>query len=610
VLWRVPSKVKNRMDRQVLIPAPRQFETMEGSLSIDPELMEKINSYTFSADLPTGISTRSLSTEARDQWYRLEIGTAGIEIIHNTPSGLFYAVQTLKQLIRQAPPSAGRTLKLSCCRIEDWPDFNVRGVLYDISRDRVPTMETLYGLIDLWAELKFNQLQLYMEHTFAYSRHKLVWKNASPLTSQEIQILDKYCRDRGIELVPNQNSFGHMEHWLKHPEYFHLAEAPEGFTDPEGVFYSRSSTLSPAVPETIDFLGDLYDELLPNFESNILNIGGDEPYELGQGRSADLCAEYGRERVYTDFLLKIHEQLSRRGSKMQVYGDIIINYPHLIKDLPDDITIINWGYEWNHPFEDECRIMSDSGLPFYICAGTSGWNTIGGRRKNAFQNILNAAQQGKTFGAEGFLISEWGDNGHWQQYPIALPGFLLASAVAWNLNGAADINITDCLALHVFRESEPRASQALMLLGDVWENDIAHLHNASIQAALLLDPVFPYHRQVFPEFKDYTFKKEIEILDEVRHQLYHVGPDFDNQILEELIFTASLMLHGCRLGRHQFSTPGVGVREISAPIRRELEKEISTLIAEYRRLWLTRSRPGGLDDSTARFEKLKKSYAN
>src|SRR6185369_4793545 len=101
--------------------------------------------------------------------------------------------------------------------------------MLDISRDKVPTMKTLYELVDLLASWKINQLQLYTEHTFAYRNHEDVWKKASPMTAEEIRDLDEYCAERFIDLVPNQNSFGHMERWFEHPEYLQLAEAPNGY---------------------------------------------------------------------------------------------------------------------------------------------------------------------------------------------------------------------------------------------------------------------------------------------------------------------------------------------------------------------------------------------
>src|SRR5690606_38528252 len=98
---------------------------------------------------------------------------------------------------------------LPCLELEDWPDFAQRGVMLDISRDKVPSLGTLRELVDSLARWKVNQVQLYMEHTFAYPGHDLVWKDASPLTGAEIRELDAWCAARHVELVPNQNSFGH-----------------------------------------------------------------------------------------------------------------------------------------------------------------------------------------------------------------------------------------------------------------------------------------------------------------------------------------------------------------------------------------------------------------
>lgn len=175
-------------------------------------------------------------------------------IIYDTSSyiggshqGLFYGIQTLKQLFRE------HGYQIPSMIIENEPAFQNRGFMLDISRDRVPTMSTLKSLIDILAELKYNQFHLYTEHTFAYANHEIVWKDYSSLTSQDILELDNYCKERYIELVPNQNSFGHMEKWLTHEEYKYLAEAPNGFIKPWGE-KSGPFSLSPAVPESIKFI--------------------------------------------------------------------------------------------------------------------------------------------------------------------------------------------------------------------------------------------------------------------------------------------------------------------------------------------------------------------
>ena len=79
--------------------------------------------------------------------------------------------------------------------VRDHPDLPVRGVMLDISRDKVPTMDSLQALIDRLASLKVNQVQLYSEHTFAYRDHPEVHAAASPLDAEEIRQLDAFCRD-------------------------------------------------------------------------------------------------------------------------------------------------------------------------------------------------------------------------------------------------------------------------------------------------------------------------------------------------------------------------------------------------------------------------------
>ena len=241
-------------------------------------------------------------------------------------AALFWGLQTLEQLVRQSGPA------LPNFEINDWPDLEVRGYMLDVSRCKVPTMETLYRLVDRLAGLKYNQLQLYMEHTFAYSAHERVWAESSPFTAQEILALDRYCRDRFIELVPNQNSFGHLERWLKFPEYRALAECPDGYTAPWSI-----NTCSPGVlypdEKALQFLDGLYAELLPNFSSQYFNIGCDETWELGQGRSKERAEQIGKHEVYVEFLLKIFDLVKKHGRVPMFWGDIVLQTPEVISRL-------------------------------------------------------------------------------------------------------------------------------------------------------------------------------------------------------------------------------------------------------------------------------------
>ena len=237
--------------------------------------------------------------------YRLILVPGRIVIAAPDPRGRFYGVQTLRQLLRQFGA------ELPALRIDDAPDLSHRGVMHDVSRGKVPTLETLFELVELFASLKINQLQLYIEHTFAFERHPLLGQGHSPLTPGDIIALDRHCLRHHIALVPNLQSFGHVSHTLEHAPYRHLGESD----------FRGGWTLSPAVPEVYTFLAELYAEYLPLFSHRpFFNVDCDETWDLGKGRSRELAEKQGLGRVYLDHLLKVRQLVEPYGCRMLFWG--------------------------------------------------------------------------------------------------------------------------------------------------------------------------------------------------------------------------------------------------------------------------------------------------
>ncbi|MBI3877869.1 MAG: beta-N-acetylhexosaminidase, partial [Verrucomicrobia bacterium] len=335
------------MPNLILLPAPRHLTLERGTYALKPDKRIVLSGAPAGDLLFAGQRLRdALRAHARVEWtlaasaagpadeigatlrvdntrvtnpegYELDIRADGINIVAGSPRGAFYAICTLIQLLitilRLRSGQDYRSTNLPCLHISDYPDFSARGVMLDISRDKVPTMETLYALVDLLASWKINQFQLYTEHTFAYRNHREVWDRASPMTGQEILELDAFCRERFVELVPNQNSFGHMRRWLVHDRYRDLAECPDGCDTAWGHF-DEPFSLNPTDPRSLELIRGLYDELLPHFSSTainrraLFNVGCDETVDLGRGRSQAICAERGAGRVYLDFLLQIYRE--------------------------------------------------------------------------------------------------------------------------------------------------------------------------------------------------------------------------------------------------------------------------------------------------------------
>ena len=430
-----------------LLPTPRSLKRRPGI-------------FLWPAKGPAPIRKRR-SDQAPDhpEGYALTISKKGIEILFRGPAGRRAGLATLRQLRREY----GR--RLPCVEIRDWPDFRRRGVMLDISRGRVPKIETLLNLAEHLADLKINELQLYTEHTFAYRKYKSVWRGWGALTGKEIRRLDARCRELGIDLVPNQNSFGHLRYFLEHPSLRKLAEVSEPYADASGEFVRRPSTLAPNHPGTLRFLCGLYDELLPNFSSEFFNVGCDETWDLGRGQSKELCRVKGKGRVYLDFLARIHREVSRRGKRMMFWGDIILKYPRLVPRVPKDALALNWGYEADHPFERETTQFAKSKIPFYVCPGTSTWMTLVGKHDNALRNLRRAAQAGRRQGAVGYLITDWGDGGHPQPLAVSWLPFAAGAAMAWCEKSFHESSLIPALSRDIFGDPGRRVARAAWTLG-------------------------------------------------------------------------------------------------------------------------------------------------
>ena len=531
------------------------------------------------------------------QGYTLNITSQTMSIVASSTAGAYYGAITLIQILQQ---SQGH---LPALRISDWPDFANRGVMLDISQGKVPTMATLFNLVDLLASWKINQLQLYTEHTFAYQNHPAVWADASPITGAEILALDTYCRERFIELVPNQNTFGHMRRWLVHDRYRHLAECPHGCDtgDPEWGYFEEPFSLCPTDPGSLELVRSLLDELLPHFSSRQFNVGCDETVDLGCGRSRELVAQRGKGRVYLEFLLKIYQEVKRRGHTMQFWGDIVMAYPELVTELPRDVIALEWGYEANHPFDQHGARFADSGIPFYVCPGTSSWNSIAGRADNALANLRNAAQNGLKHGAVGYLITDWGDNGHWQPLPASYLGFACGAALAWAYQANQEQDMAQAVSSYAFGDSTGRTGKAAYDLGNAYSQMDLPMPNNSILFRLLQEnPAEIVARTGLTEAK---LQETLAYLDQVSARLPELQPHHPEAELvkRELGWAADMLKHACRRGiwaLHQRDTD----------LRRQLAQETDSLLADFSEIWLARYRPGGLKESQAGLEKMRQDY--
>ncbi|MDX9866952.1 MAG: family 20 glycosylhydrolase [Kiritimatiellia bacterium] len=538
------------------------------------------------------IRLRLAPQTAGPQSYWLRVTPAGVEAEAGGRAGLFYAAVTLAQLVGLSEGA------LPLCELDDAPDFPARGVMLDISRDKVPTLATLFELVDMLAGLKINQFQLYTEHTFAYRGHEGVWRDASPVTPEEIRALDAHCRERCVELVPNQNSFGHLERWLALPRYAPLAELPQGGAPlPWGGTHEKPTALCPIDPRSLALLEDLYDQLLPNFSSRLFNVGCDETFDLrGEGRSAALVRERGEGRVYLDFLKQIHARVTARGRRMAFWGDILIRHPDLVREVPRDALALEWGYEADHPFNAHGARFAASGLPFYVCPGTSSWNSLAGRTANMRANLVSAAENGLRHGACGFLITDWGDGGHWQPLAVSLAGYVYGAALAWGTARNRELDLAG--AMDRFGGACGHGD-ALLRLGDAYRRCGALRGNGTELFQILSKP---RPRPVAAGVTAETLHAVLDSVEEAERVACNAQASTVRQEAEQ---TGRLIRAACHRGLALLDG-SVG----RAATRRALRIEAEDLACAHARVWRLRNRVGGLADSLVKLACHRQEYAD
>lgn len=604
----------------LLTPRPRSLEVRRGRVAVAPGLGQAIDRL-----LARPLNQRDLWQPHRDlevmvdptfaggsHAYHLWVGReapedAPLRLAATGSEGLRQGLNTLRQLVRQY----GDTLPVLTAA--DAPAFATRGVMLDVSRCKVPTIEHLKQTIDLLASLKFNHLQFYTEHTFAYRGHEEVWADASPITPDEVRELDGYAASHGVEIAANQNCFGHLASWLRRPRYQPLAEI-EG----DGVWkfmqWERRGpfSLCPIEPGSEALVRDLLGQLLPHFHSPLVNIGCDETFDVGWGKSKPEVVRRAAERfagdedqarasLFFDFVGKIAAIVHQHGKRPMMWADIAMHHPDMLARLPGDMIGLAWGYEPDARFRDECVHLAKHRLAAWVCPGTSTWRSITGRTSESRGNMLAAAACADV--ATGYLVCDWGDVGHMQQWPLTMLRLADAAEAAWNGPAARfDAAHDEAASLHVFGDPSRRLAGWLNDLGDL-DLDLRRrckVRNATAIFNDLFPPVPPKPGQRClsdaPAELWENIRLRLTVLADARPAV--ADPVISDELDHTLAMARLAVDHGLSCRR---SADGLKPRPEDTA---ELRTLATKVLADLRRLWVIRNRPGGLDQASEHLRRL------
>ena len=447
-----------------ILPTPQQVKTAEGQFvwdenvvltydASDAEISQIVTMFRQDLDRISGkkvqfsrgvikgkhfielIKTDHLGiSENEDQAYRLTINRNFVRMEATTNTGLFYATQSLKQLYRYAFLCNKNEIALPCATITDWPNFKIRAWQDDISRGPIVSMDYLKRLIPQMAECKLNAFSLYTEHTFMTKCHPDI-APTDAFTAEEIKELEEFCKPYHIQIIGNQQCFGHFEEILCNPFYSHLADT--------------KWNLNPAKEETYKFLEDHLREVARAYKSPYFNINCDETESLGQGHAKAYVDSIGAEKVYYQHINRVNRMLRPYRKRVMMWGDIADQHPEILDNLDDDIFLIAWSYVDKNDFDDFLKPYKESGRSFFVAPGVSLSERVWPKHYEFRKNISNLCRDGYKNGALGVINTCWDDFGE-SLINSALYGLALGAEMSWNAVSTDERNTETNFANHFF----------------------------------------------------------------------------------------------------------------------------------------------------------------
>ena len=542
-----------------------------------------------------------------DEGYVILANADQVIVAGKTNAGTFYAMQTLKQLVR----GEGAGTFIPAVKIVDWPTMRWRGVSDDISRGPVPTVDYIKKQIRTEAFFKLNLHSFYMEHTFRSATHPLIGPEGGSLTAAEIKELVAYARNYHIELVPEQQTFGHLHKALRLEKYAELAETPYG------------DVLSPQQPGSYKLIADWYKELNELFPGEFFHIGEDETFELGEGQSRAEAQAKGVGAVYFEHLNRVRDLLLPYHRKLMFWGDIALHHPDLIGNIPKDLIVMNWQYGAREDFWSSIKPFQDAGLQQFVCPGAQTWNQIFPNTDAAAKNIINFVRDGQKAGATGMMNTTWDDDGEtlfemaW--YPIGL-----GAAASWQEGALDKAQFDHNFGWSFFRAEGDELTSALLAIGKA---------GPSISAGATSDELF-WRDPFTTQFVNFA-RTNAEKIKQMRLSVEAAEEQIirnDQRARRNRSSIAGMNLAARRfdhLGRRyevmqKFSDQywdaylNLGDRAKARKLRyyygaiynnlREMAEELSLLKEDYRKQWLAENRPYWLDSVLARYDQMSSMW--
>jgi hypothetical protein len=452
------------------------------------------NSRSILADASGKSAPADFPAEMKNEGYAIIPDGKGLALTAASDSGIFYAIQTVKQMIT----GYGQSAVLNTATIRDWPAMRYRGISDDLSRGPFPTFEFQKKQIRTFAAYKINIYSPYFEHTMQYTGLPLMSPPGGSLTQEQARQLVAYATKYHITVIPEQEAFGHLHYLLNWEQYSPIAETPHGHV------------LAPAQADAMKLTHEMFTELAAAFPGPFLHLGADETVELGKGQTKADVDSRGLGKVYLDFLVKIVDDLKPLNRKLLFWGDIAYKEPDLLKQVPDSFRKATIAVPWEYNpqpkgFVRYIKPFTDAGYETWVAPGINNWSRVYPNWNNAFSNIQQFTLDGQKLGATGQLNTIWNDDGEalvnadwygilfgaeaaWHQGEASVPTFQSSFGQVFHgdVTGKIDQAQREIMAAHQLLKDSPYQvdAQDLLFWQDPWNADGQRI-------AVMIRPLLP-----------------------------------------------------------------------------------------------------------------------
>ena len=372
--------------------------------------------------------------------YALSANQNGLIARASTDAGLFYAVQTIVQLVQQQ----GAKVFVKGMQLRDWPDTKQRAAHYD-TKHHQDTRAFVESFIRDIARYKMNMLIWEWEDKFEYPSHPEIGAPGA-FTMKEMQELTLYAQKYHVQIVPLVQGLGHVSFILKWPQFAHLREIP-----------ASNFEFCPLKDGTYALLNDLWqDAITATPGSEYLHIGTDETYELG------LCAnckkketEIGKSGLFHLFVGKSARLVQPSGRQVMVWespmgwtkGRLQVYHNGMKQEkpvTPQKGVIMTESYSYETPDLKYAKEAKALGYPVYAYDPNPGIeqlflpyffvkeknDTLSGCLENSYDFLKQNLGKGVF---DGVIRTSWDDAG----LPMQAWMLTFATTAAFSWNAAA-----------------------------------------------------------------------------------------------------------------------------------------------------------------------------